>query len=112
MVCLKKCLTGETVLEMDVLSLALIGNASGRTGGKGKTGSEAFSIRRLGGSRWRGGRGAMGFECAPSVRLRDGRAGWKCESSLVIMGGAANRWNGSLEKRQSRQGGDTSASAC
>src|SRR5208283_5492779 len=70
-----------------------------------KTGSEAFSIRRLGGRRWRGGRGPMGFECAPGVRLRDGRAGWKCESSLVIMGRAANGWNGRLEKGQSRQGG-------
>ena len=77
-----------------------------------KTGSEAFSIRRLGGRRWRGGRGSMGFECAPGVRLRDGRAGWKCESSLVIMGQAANGWNGKLEKGQSRQGGDTRASAC
>src|SRR5271167_1012376 len=77
-----------------------------------KTGSEAFSIRRLGGRRWRGGRGPMGFEGSPGVRLRDGRAGWKCESSLVIMGGAANGWNGRLEKGQSRQGGDTRASAC
>ena len=77
-----------------------------------KTGSEAFSIRRLGGRRWRGGRGPMGFECAPGVRLRDGRAGWKCESWLVIMGRAANGWNGKLEKGQSRQGRDTRASAC
>src|SRR5271157_3096081 len=77
-----------------------------------EAGSEAFSIRRLGGRRWRGGRGPMGFECAPGVRLRDGRAGWKCESSLVIMGRAANGWNERLEKGQSRQGGDTRASAC
>jgi hypothetical protein len=46
-------------------SLALIGNASGRTlGVRRKSRSEAFSIRRLGGSRWRlrRTRCAMGFE--------------------------------------------------
>jgi len=47
------------------LSLALIGNASGQTfGAERGSRSEAFSIRRLGGSRWRlrRTRSAMGFE--------------------------------------------------
>jgi hypothetical protein len=47
-------------------SLALIGNASGQDlEEREKTRSEAFSIRRLGGSRWRlrRTRCAMGFEC-------------------------------------------------
>jgi hypothetical protein len=46
------------------LPLALIGNASGQTFARDGSRSEAFSIRRLGGSRWRlrRTRGAMGFE--------------------------------------------------
>src|SRR5208337_4389036 len=55
-----------------------------------KTGSEAFSIRRLGGRRWCGGRGPMGFECVPGVRLRDGRAGWRIGSWVGIIRRAAN----------------------
>src|SRR5208337_812981 len=55
-----------------------------------KTGSEAFSIRRLGGRRWRGGRGPMGFEGSPGVRLRDGRAGRRIGSWVGIIRRAAN----------------------
>jgi hypothetical protein len=59
------------------LSLALIGNASGQDlEEREKSRSEAFSIRRLGGSRWRlrRTRCAMGFECQLAAESRGGRA--------------------------------------
>src|SRR5271166_925793 len=85
--------------HLDEKSLALIGNASVKVVPSGwKSWAEAFSIRRLGGSRWRGGRGPMGFECLPGGGSRGRRAPWKCESLLVTLGGAANGWNGRLEK--------------
>src|SRR6266567_1515568 len=58
-------------------SLALIGNASGQTAGDGAgSRSEAFSIRRLGGNRWRlrRTRCAMGFERQPGSERSLGRA--------------------------------------
>src|SRR5437870_10692676 len=56
-------------------SLALIGNASGRLWGRAESRSEAFSMRRLGGSRWRlrRTRCAMGFERQLVAESKTGR---------------------------------------
>jgi hypothetical protein len=81
-------------------SLALIGNASGKViSSECKSWPEAFSIRRLGGSRWRGGRGSMGFEWPHGCGAHGQRPRCHCESPPVIIVGAANWWNRRLENR-------------
>src|ERR1035441_1757927 len=74
------------------LSLALIGNASGQTAGDGAgSRSEAFSIRRLGGSRWRlrRTRCAMGFERQPGSEQSLGRAARRGGNVIRMVGLAA-----------------------
>ena len=71
------------------LSLALIGNASGADfwGGAGSR-IEAFSIRRLGGSRWRlrRTRYAMGFERQRGSEQRLGKAARRGGKVVRIVG--------------------------
>src|SRR5450755_4899496 len=70
------------------LSLALIGNASGADcGGGAGSRSEAFSIRRLGGSRWRlrRTRCAIGFECQLAAESRGGRAAANEKSCMAMI---------------------------
>jgi hypothetical protein len=69
-------------------SLGLIGNDSGRTlWHRSGTRSEAFSISRLGGSRWclRRTRCAMGFECQSGKGFRDQRRAESSESSVGMI---------------------------
>ncbi len=76
---------------MDVWSLALIGNASGKEfPGRRKPTPEAFSIRRLGGSRWRlrQTRWVMGFEWQFGTQSRAGRA--PAKSKGIDGGGLLN----------------------
>jgi hypothetical protein len=100
------------------LSLALIGNASGADcGGGAGSRSEAFSIRRLGGSRWRlrRTRCAMGFERQPGSEQSLGRA-MRPGGNAIRMVGVATEMSksarGKLHERQWRSIGHTRASAC
>src|SRR5271168_1121222 len=75
-----------------VLSLALIGNASGQALGVERgSRSEAFSIRRLGGSRWRlrRTRCAMGFERQLATKSRVGQAPANGKGRVAMVDGAA-----------------------
>ena len=88
------------------LSLALIGNASGQTFvGEGGLESEAFSIRRLGGSRWRlrRTRCAMGFEWRLVAESSTGRTLVNGDGGVVMGESAADArqsmrgpWHGSV----------------
>src|SRR5579862_5212402 len=53
--------------------------------------SEAFSIRRLGGSRWRlrRTRCAMGFECQSGIALRDGGLAENSQSGVEMVAALA-----------------------
>jgi hypothetical protein len=101
-----------------VLSLALIGNASGKTVEEGqKSRSEAFSIRRLGGSRWRlrRTRCAMGFECQLAAESRSGRAVADGKGGVAIVDSVARAGKsvrGNLRGNRSPWGRHTPASAC
>ena len=100
------------------LSLALIGNASGRTlSRRSASRTEAFSIRRLGGSRWRlrRTRCAMGFERQLAAKSRVGQApaNGRGRVAMVDSAGCACRsvrkqWRGNL----SAWGRHTNASMC
>jgi hypothetical protein len=101
--------------HLDVLSLALIGNASGKVVPSGwKPCSEAFSIRRLGGSRWRlrRTRGAMGFEWQSKMGVKYGRAAENAESAGVVVVGAGSERIGKPARKLFCQGEDTNGSAC
>jgi len=107
----RSCTTGGS-------SLALIGNASGADcGGGAGSRSEAFSIRRLGGSRWRlrRTRCAMGFERQPGSEQSLGRA-MRPGGNAIRMVGVATEMSksarGKLHERQWRSIGHTRASAC
>ena len=79
-------------MTLDGWSLALIGNASGQTAGDGAgSRSEAFSIRRLRGSRWRlrRTRCAMGFEWQPGSEWSLGRAAGRDGNAIRMVGVAA-----------------------
>ena len=99
-------------------SLALIGNASGADcGGGGGSRSEAFSIRRLGGSRWRlrRTRCAMGFQRQSGSEQSLGRAVRRGGNAIGMVGVAAEMSKsacGKLLERQWRRSGHTRASAC
>jgi hypothetical protein len=104
--------------QTSVWSLALIGNASGADcGGGAGSRSEAFSIRRLGGSRWRlrRTRCAMGFERQPGSEQSLGRA-MRPGGNAIRMVGVATEMSksarGKLHERQWRSIGHTRASAC
>ena len=87
-------------------SLALIGNASAQTLGVERgSRSEAFSIRRLGGSRWRlrRTRCAMGFERQLAAKSRVGQApangkGWFAivDSVACACRSVGKQWHGNL----------------
>ena len=79
-----------------------------------KSRSEAFSMRRLGGSRWRlrRTRCAMGFECMSEIGLRDGRLAENSESGVGMVEVAGSERIGKPQRRLFRQGEDTNASAC
>jgi hypothetical protein len=99
-------------------SLALIGNASGQTlGAERGSRSEAFSIRRLGGSRWRlrRTRGAMGFERQRGSEQGLGRAARRGGNAVSIVGMVLKMSEsvcGKWPERRWRGGGHTSAPAC
>src|SRR5207253_4249546 len=80
----------------DGWSLALIGNASGRLWGRAESRSEAFSMRRLGGSRWRlrRTRCAMGFERQLVAESKTGRELANWNGGLVIVEGIAGASRG------------------
>src|ERR1700730_868205 len=84
------------------LSLGLIGNASGRTHWvEEKCRSEAFSISRLGGSRWRlrRTRCAMGFECQSEIESRDGGLAESRESAAGMVEEAGSKRIGNPQRR-------------
>src|SRR5207245_8325086 len=83
-------------LPTPVWSLALIGNASGRLWGRAESRSEAFSMRRLGGSRWRlrRTRCAMGFERQLVAESKTGRELANWNGGLVIVEGMAGAGRG------------------
>src|ERR1035437_6453924 len=87
------------------LSLALIGNASGKTVEEGqKSRSEAFSIRRLGGSRWRlrRTRCAMGFERQLAAKSRVGQAPTNGKGRVAIVDSVA-RAGKSVRRKPARK---------
>ena len=103
---------------LDGLSLALIGNASGQTLGVERgSRSEAFSIRRLGGSRWRlrRTRCAMGFECQLAAKSRVGQAPSNGKGRVAIgdsVARACKSVRGNLRGSLSPWGRHTNASMC
>jgi hypothetical protein len=82
-------------------------------GGAGSR-SEAFSIRRLGGSRWRLRRTqcAMGFECQSGIESRDGGLAENSRSGVEMVAGAGSERIGNPQRRLFQYGEDTNASAC
>src|SRR6266568_2601298 len=85
-------------------------------GGAGSR-SEAFSIRRLGGSRWRlrRTRCAMGFERQRGAEQNLWRAGGRCENAVRIIGRVLKRGKSVCGKSRDgrwRRGGHTSVSVC
>ena len=103
---------------LGVWSLALIGNASGQTFAA-EQGSQtgAFSIRRLGGGRWRlrRTRCAMGFErqrgSEQSLR-RAARRGVNADRMVRVAAEMSRSAYGKLRERRWRRNGNTSAQAC
>ncbi len=99
-------------------SLALIGNASGQIfGAERGPRSEAFSMRRLGGSRWRlrRTRCAMGFERQRGSEQSLGRAARRGESAVGMVGVVAEMSKSACGKLQERlwgRSGHTGAWAC
>jgi hypothetical protein len=99
-------------------SLALIGNASGQTlGWSGDLDPRRFSIRRLGGSRWRlrRTRCAMGFERQLAAQSRVGQLRVNGRGRVAMVDSAAcgcrsvrKQWRGRL----SAWGRHTNASLC
>src|SRR2546427_12419742 len=77
-------------------SLALIRNASCRLWGRAESRAEAFSMRRLGGSRWRlrRTRGAMGFERQSVAGSTTGRAVANWNGGVGIVEGRAGASRG------------------
>ena len=100
-----------------LLSLALIGSASGRFWGERDLESEAFSMRRLGGSRWclRRTRCAMGFERQLVAESITGRAVANWNGVVVIVeriAGASRGVHGPGCGNVSPWGRHTNALAC
>src|SRR5437870_10641874 len=82
-------------------------------GGAGSR-TEAFSIRRLGGSRWRlrRTRCAMGFECRSEIGLNDGGPAENGEGDVGMVEVAGSERIGKPPRRLFRYGADTNTSAC
>src|SRR5712691_3329226 len=98
-------------------SLALIGSASGRFWGERDLESEAFSMRRLGGSRWclRRTRCALGFERQLVAESITGRAVANWNGVVVIVeriAGASRGVHGPGCGNVSPWGRHTNALAC
>ena len=76
--------------------------------------SEAFSIRRLGGSRWRlrQTRGAIGFEWRSETGVRYERAAENGESAGVVVVETGSERIGKPPRKLFCQGEETNASAC
>ena len=81
------------------------------TSGRKVMSPEAFSIRRLGGSRWRlrRTRGAMGFEWQSETGVRYERAAENGESAGVVVVAAGSERVGRRQRRRSGYGEDTKA---
>ena|SRR5664279_21071 len=81
------------------------------TSGRKVMSTEAFSIRRLGGSRWRlrRTRCAMGFECRSEMKLRDGGLVEDSEDGVGMVVTAGSERIGKGQRRRSGYGEDTKA---